>query len=162
MHKTKIDISEDVRGKMIEILNERLADGLDLKSQAKQAHWNVKGMNFIALHGLFDQVATEVDAHVDTIAERVTTLGGTALGTVRIAAEKSSLNEYPIEITDGRLTWTLCLTPCRISERSCALISMTPTRRAIRTQPTFSQASRERSTSSYGSSRPTCRLRKDR
>ena len=101
MHKTKIDISEDVRGKMIEILNERLADGLDLKSQAKQAHWNVKGMNFIALHGLFDQVATEVDAHVDTIAERVTTLGGTALGTVRIAAEKSSLNEYPIEITDG-------------------------------------------------------------
>ncbi len=101
MHNTKIDISKDVRGKMIEILNDRLADAVDLKSQAKQAHWNVKGMNFIALHELFDQVSAEVEAHVDTLAERVTTLGGTALGTVRVAAQRSSLNEYPLEISDG-------------------------------------------------------------
>jgi starvation-inducible DNA-binding protein len=58
-------------------------------------------MNFIALHELFDQVATEVEAHVDILAERVTTLGGTALGTVRVAAQRSSLNEYPLEISDG-------------------------------------------------------------
>lgn len=102
MHNTKIDISKEVREKMIGLLNARLADSIDLKSQAKQAHWNVKGMNFIALHELFDQVATEVEAHVDTIAERVTILGGTAEGTVRVAAEKSTLSQYPMEITDGR------------------------------------------------------------
>jgi starvation-inducible DNA-binding protein len=101
MHNTKIDIAVETRGKLIEVLNQRLADASDLKSQAKQAHWNVKGMNFIALHELFDQVATEADAYTDLIAERITTLGGTALGTVRLAAEKSSLAEYPHEITDG-------------------------------------------------------------
>lgn len=82
-------------------MNQRLADAIDLRSQAKQAHWNVKGMSFIALHELFDQVATEIETHVDNIAERVTSLGGTALGTVRVAAQKSSLNEYPLEITEG-------------------------------------------------------------
>jgi starvation-inducible DNA-binding protein len=101
LHKTKIDLTEEKREKIVAILNARLADSADLKSQAKQAHWNVKGMNFIALHELFDQVATEVEAHTDTIAERITTLGGTALGTVRLAAEKSSLAEYPHEITEG-------------------------------------------------------------
>jgi starvation-inducible DNA-binding protein len=102
MHKTKIDIKKDTREKMIEILNARLADSIDLKSQAKQAHWNVKGMSFIALHELFDQVSTEVEVHIDTIAERVTILGGTAEGTVRVAAEKSTLSQYPMEITEGR------------------------------------------------------------
>lgn len=101
MHKTKIDIKKGDREKIIEILNARLADASDLKSQAKQAHWNVKGMNFIALHELFDQVATEAEAYTDLIAERITTLGGTALGTVRIAAANSSLSEYPLEIVDG-------------------------------------------------------------
>ena len=101
MHKTKIDITKDTRSKLIEILNQSLADAADLKSQAKQAHWNVKGMNFIALHELFDQVATEAEAYTDLIAERITTLGGTALGTVRLAAEHSSLAEYPHEIMDG-------------------------------------------------------------
>ena len=101
MHKTKIDITKGNREKIIEILNARLADASDLKSQAKQAHWNVKGMNFIALHELFDQVATEAEAYTDLIAERITTLGGTALGTVRVAAANSSLSEYPLEIVDG-------------------------------------------------------------
>lgn len=101
LHKTKIDIKKGTRGKVIAILNQRLADASDLKSQAKQAHWNVKGMNFIALHELFDQVSTEMEAHIDDIAERVTILGGTALGTIRVAAANSSLAEYPLEITDG-------------------------------------------------------------
>jgi starvation-inducible DNA-binding protein len=101
LHTTKIDIAADKRGILVEMLNARLADAVDLQSQAKQAHWNVKGMNFIALHELFDQVANEVTGHVDTIAERITTLGGTALGTVRVAAQKSALSEYPLEITDG-------------------------------------------------------------
>jgi len=101
MHNTKNDITKKNREKLIELLNSRLADALDLKSQAKQAHWNVKGMSFIALHELFDQVATEVETFSDTLAERITTLGGTALGTVRVAGQKSSLSEYPLEITDG-------------------------------------------------------------
>jgi starvation-inducible DNA-binding protein len=101
MHNTKIDLAEDKRIELVEMLNQRLADVADLKSQAKQAHWNVKGMHFIALHELFDKVATAADEHTDLIAERITTLGGTAYGTVRQAAQKSSLAEYPLEITDG-------------------------------------------------------------
>jgi len=101
MHNTKIDIPKETREKLIETLNLRLADATDLKSQAKQAHWNVKGMNFIALHELFDQVATQVEEYTDLIAERITILGGTALGTIRVAANNSSLSEYPLEITDG-------------------------------------------------------------
>lgn len=101
LHETKIDIAKGKREKLIAILNQSLADAADLKSQAKQAHWNVKGSNFIALHELFDRVATEVDTHVDDLAERITTLGGVAMGTVRLAAENSSLAEYPHEISDG-------------------------------------------------------------
>ena len=101
LHSTKNDLSQETREKLITLLNARLADASDLKSQAKQAHWNVKGMSFIALHELFDDVATAVEAHIDLIAERVTTLGGTAMGTVRLAAENSTLSEYPHEITDG-------------------------------------------------------------
>jgi starvation-inducible DNA-binding protein len=101
LHNTKIDIEKGKREQIIGILNQRLADASDLKSQAKQAHWNVKGMNFIALHELFDQVASDLDPHVDDIAERITTLGGVALGTIRVAAQNSSLSEYPLEISDG-------------------------------------------------------------
>jgi starvation-inducible DNA-binding protein len=72
LHNTKIDLPADKRGQIIDILNRRLADATDLKSQAKQAHWNVKGANFIALHELFDEISTEVEAHIDEIAERVT------------------------------------------------------------------------------------------
>jgi starvation-inducible DNA-binding protein len=101
LHKTKNDLSAETREKVIEILNARLADASDLKSQAKQAHWNVKGIHFFQLHELFDQVATAVEGHMDLIAERATSLGGTAFGTVRVAAQRSSLSEYPLEITDG-------------------------------------------------------------
>jgi starvation-inducible DNA-binding protein len=101
LHNTKIDLSKDTREKLITLLNARLADASDLKSQTKQAHWNVKGMSFIALHELSDEIAAAVEGHVDLIAERITTLGGTAMGTVRLAAKNSSLSEYPHEITDG-------------------------------------------------------------
>jgi starvation-inducible DNA-binding protein len=101
MHRTKNDLSSETRNKVIELLNGRLADAIDLKTQAKQAHWNVKGSHFIGLHELFDQVATAVEAHVDLIAERVTALGGTAMGTARVVAQKSTLSEYPLEIFDG-------------------------------------------------------------
>ncbi len=101
MHSTKNDLGKKNREKTIEILNARLADAIDLKTQAKQAHWNVKGPHFIGLHELFDQVATAVEAHIDLIAERATALGGTAMGTARVVAQTSTLSEYPLEIFDG-------------------------------------------------------------
>ena len=102
MHKTKIDLPEETRRRVIAILNDCLAEGVDLKSQAKQAHWNVKGPSFIALHELFDDVASAVEAYTDLVAERITTLGGIAEGTVRVAAARSTLGEYPLNIAGGK------------------------------------------------------------
>lgn len=95
VYKTRNNIPESNRMKLIEILNARLADAFDLYSQAKQAHWNVKGPGFIALHELFDRVASETASYVDDLAERAVQLGGVAEGTVRLAAARSSLDEYP-------------------------------------------------------------------
>lgn len=101
LYSTRIDLAEDVRVKTIEILNQTLAATLDLKTQTKQAHWNVKGMNFYQLHELFDEIATELEEYVDMVAERVTALGGTAMGTARIAAERSILPEYALDAVSG-------------------------------------------------------------
>lgn len=100
--RTRIDLGENARKQMCDLLNARLADALDLAGQCKQAHWNVKGANFSALHELFDVLHANVNVHVDTIAERVLALGGTALGTATIVAEKSSLPAYPVDIRSGR------------------------------------------------------------
>src|ERR1700723_2659034 len=102
MYKTKIDLSEKVRRNVIVILNDRLAYAIDLQSQIKQAHWNVKGPNFIALHELFDKLSDVVLEQIDEIAERVTSLGGTAEGTVAVAAKRSKLKNYPLSITAGK------------------------------------------------------------
>jgi starvation-inducible DNA-binding protein len=102
MYKTKIDLSEKVRRNVIAILNDRLADAMDLQSQVKQAHWNVKGPHFIALHELFDKISAVVFEQIDEIAERVTSLGGTAEGTVAVAAKRSKLKNYPLSITAGK------------------------------------------------------------
>ena len=101
LYRTRIDIPENIRVKTIEILNKTLAATLDLKTQTKQAHWNVKGTDFYQLHELFDEMATELEEYVDMVAERVTALGGTALGTARIAAAESILPEYDLEAVGG-------------------------------------------------------------
>ncbi len=101
-HTTQNDLSNKIRARVVELLNERLVDAIDLQSQVKQAHWNVKGPSFIALHELFDKIAGELGGHIDDIAERAVQLGGTALGTVRIAAANSGLKEYPSNIFAGR------------------------------------------------------------
>lgn len=98
---TRIDIGEGTRAEMIELLNARLADALDLYSQAKQAHWNVKGSDFIQLHELFDTLAGDVLSFVDLIAERATALGGEARGTVRMAAAASTLEDFPDDTYEG-------------------------------------------------------------
>jgi starvation-inducible DNA-binding protein len=84
-----------------DLLNRRLADAIDLQCQCKQAHWNVKGDQFISLHELFDEVHGEIAEYVDRLAERVVQLGGTAEGTVRVAAERSELDEYPVRMWKG-------------------------------------------------------------
>jgi starvation-inducible DNA-binding protein len=94
---TRNDIPEATREKIVELLNARLADSLDLYTQVKQAHWNVKGSDFIQLHELYDSVAESVLEYIDTIAERATALGGLALGTARMAAQASTLDEYPLD-----------------------------------------------------------------
>ena len=102
MHETKIDLPTQTRQAAVKILNDRLADAMDLSTQAKQAHWNVKGPNFIALHEHFDQIHGNVIDHVDLIGERITALGGVAEGTAAVAAERSTLPRYPLDIADGR------------------------------------------------------------
>ncbi|MBD2105593.1 DNA starvation/stationary phase protection protein Dps [Nodosilinea sp. FACHB-13] len=100
-YPTRIDMSAEVRSQVCDVLNQTLAATLDLKTQTKQAHWNVKGMDFYQLHELFDELAGELEGYVDMVAERVTALGGTAMGTARIAASQSILPEYPIDAVEG-------------------------------------------------------------
>src|SRR5690606_33374629 len=101
LHPTLHDLPEKARQRMVQLLNQELADLTDLNSQVKQAHWNVKGSDFIALHKLFDKVSAALLGAIDDVAERAVQLGGTALGTVHLAAEHSRLPEYPVDITDG-------------------------------------------------------------
>jgi starvation-inducible DNA-binding protein len=98
---TKNDLPADARARIADLLNRRLADCIDLQTQCKQAHWNVKGRSFIGLHKLFDDINTDVEEYVDLLAERVVQLGGVAEGTARCVAERSTLREYPLEISTG-------------------------------------------------------------
>jgi starvation-inducible DNA-binding protein len=101
MHKTRIDLPEKARARLVDLLNARLADAIDLGLAAKHAHWNVKGPRFIALHELFDGIAGSLEGPIDEIAERITALGGTADGTIALVARRSALDPYPAEITAG-------------------------------------------------------------
>lgn len=102
MYQTRHGLDEDTRRSMVIMLNQRLADSTDLYSQTKHAHWNVKGMEFFALHKLFDELAGTVAKQVDLLAERATALGGAAMGTIRMAAQNSSLPEMPADAQTGR------------------------------------------------------------
>lgn len=101
VYQTENDLSQKRRMEINALLNQRLADAVDLQMQMKQAHWNVKGPHFIGLHELFDQIDEAVESYVDLIAERIVQLGGIAEGTVRVAAKKSRLEEYPLTIARG-------------------------------------------------------------
>ncbi len=102
MYPTKNDLPETARTKLVELCNARLADAIDLQTQCKQAHWNVKGPSFIALHELFDKVTEDVEDYVDLIAERAVQLGGVAEGTARSIVKRSSLSEYSAKGSGGR------------------------------------------------------------
>jgi starvation-inducible DNA-binding protein len=100
MFPTRHALAREDRERLVALLNQNLADSFDLYTQTKQAHWNVKGMDFFQFHLLFDQVAEVVEKHVDLLAERATALGGMAMGTARMAARASRLPELPSEATD--------------------------------------------------------------
>ncbi len=101
MRPTRNNTPPAAREKLVPLLNARLADATDLKSQLKQAHWNVKGRQFLQLHELFDTIAGRIDIHIDDFAERAVQLGGTAYGTIRMAAAASTFPEYPVYPGDG-------------------------------------------------------------
>jgi len=94
MNPTQNDLSESTRSKVIALCNDRLADAIDLQTQCKYAHWNVKGSNFIALHELFDKVNEDVESYVDLIAERAVQLGGLAEGTAHRSRSANPIDEY--------------------------------------------------------------------
>jgi starvation-inducible DNA-binding protein len=98
MHQTRNDLQSNAKAVAIELLNARLADAIDLALLTKQAHWNLKGPRFIAVHEMLDGFRTEVDGFVDTMAERVAQLGGTALGTTQAVAKGTTLQPYPTDI----------------------------------------------------------------
>lgn len=95
---SRIDLKSNTKTAMIELLNARLADGIDLALVTKQAHWNLKGPGFIAIHEMLDGFRSELDGHVDTVAERVAQLGGIALGTTQTVAAATKLKAYPTDI----------------------------------------------------------------
>jgi starvation-inducible DNA-binding protein len=99
MYQSPSPLSPDARAKLASLLNDRLADGLDLHSQIKVAHWNIKGPQFPSLHPLFETFAVGLAAFNDAIAERAVTLGGRAFGSARHVAAASTLPEYPPEAT---------------------------------------------------------------
>jgi len=97
--KSSIDLKSNTKTASIELLNAVLADGIDLALVSKQAHWNLKGPQFIAIHEMLDTFRADLDDHVDTVAERVAQLGGFALGTVQSVAAASKLKPYPTDIS---------------------------------------------------------------
>jgi starvation-inducible DNA-binding protein len=101
LFESKVNIPGDNRRPLIELLNARLADTIDMQTQAKFAHWNVKGEDFYQLHLLFDSIAEHLEEAVDLIAERITALGGRANGTARQAVANSSIKEYDLNVLHG-------------------------------------------------------------
>ncbi|MEO1652840.1 MAG: DNA starvation/stationary phase protection protein Dps [Bacteroidota bacterium] len=98
LYQSRIDLSSEIRQGVIATLNLSLADAIDLSTQSKQAHWNVRGNNFKALHELFDEIHEMSEEHIDLLAERITALGGIAEGTIATVAEKSRLPKYPSQL----------------------------------------------------------------
>jgi starvation-inducible DNA-binding protein len=100
MLKTHNTLPEEIRIQSVELLNLHLAAAIDLHAQMKQAHWNVRGPGFIAIHELFDRVSTAVESYSDMIAERAAGLGGSANGTIQVAVKQSFLIPYPLGVAD--------------------------------------------------------------
>lgn len=106
LHPTLNNLHSNTKTVVIQLLNARLADGLDIALITKQAHWNMKGHNFIGVHKMMDDFRSEQNELNDKMAERIAAIGGTALGTTQEIAKNSSIAEYPTDIisVDDHLT----------------------------------------------------------
>jgi starvation-inducible DNA-binding protein len=98
VHVTRNNLDSNTRTTVSALLNARLADAIDLALMTKQAHCNVRGRQFIAVHEMLDGLRAELDEDVDTVAERVLQLGGLALGTTQAVAHGSALKPYPADL----------------------------------------------------------------
>ena len=101
MYKNRVALPDDVKKKVVDVKKKKMAAAFDMYSQAKFAHWNVKGLNFYQLHLVFDATAKVIFKQIDPIAERITQLGGVANGTVRMAAANSPIEPYQVESITG-------------------------------------------------------------
>lgn len=144
MQPTRNSLPVKVRREMIELLNARLADAIDLGLQAKQAHWNVKGPQFFMLHELFDKVAESVEDAIDTIAERAVALGGTAEGTIEVVAKATTLPRYGLNVTDGKAhVERLAQSMATFGEQIRAAIDRAADLKDMGTSDVFTEVSRE-------------------
>ena len=155
-HSTRNDLPAATRARVGVLLNARLADTIDLQLQAKQAHWNVKGPNFIALHELFDKVADAAEEASDMLAERLVALGGRAEGTVQVVDKRTTLRSYSLTLASGpdhvqAVADAIATVAWRRARRSTTL-----TGRETRERRICSPSSRAISTSCCGWSRRTC------
>ena len=100
--ESHVALDEKTRTAMVAQLNIALATTVDLSTQVKQAHWNVKGPQFFARHELFDALAGRLRGCADTMAERAATLGGYARGTTRDAVESSVIGPYDDDAINGQ------------------------------------------------------------
>lgn len=99
---TSSEIPVATKVQVIELLNHTLAITVDLKTQVKHAQWNVvTGSNHEPLQEVFAEMATQLEEYIDIFAEQIKANGGLALATARVAAELSTLPEYPHHILDG-------------------------------------------------------------
>ena len=98
-YETKADIPDDIRIQIVELLNQSLADTMDLKSQILQAIWHVRGLHFYQFYLLFDQISQQLDEHIKLLVERISALASTPLITVRIVAQHSQLSEFPFQVS---------------------------------------------------------------
>ena len=152
MQPTYNTLSENIPAQSVELLNKHLAAAIDLHAQVKQAHWNVRGPSFIAIHELFDTVSSEIENHSDLIAERAGGLGDTAYGTVQVAAERSFLVPYPLGIADEQEhVFAVSGTLAAFGQSAREAIDQATTLE-MRIPPICSPRSRAASTINYGSS----------
>jgi starvation-inducible DNA-binding protein len=101
MYDSRLDLNAHLRKAICRLLQDRLSEALDLEAQAKQAHWNVKGPDFLQLHAFFDTVHGQAELFADTLAERIAALGGIADGRIQTTVQASNLHEYSLETRSG-------------------------------------------------------------